>query len=65
MGDSVAGKIMEAMWNRPVNRKTAQGVHGTLFYQVIGKKRYYPTKKESEMVPPGMTRNLKYNLCMR
>ncbi len=54
VGDSVAGKITEAMWKRPVNKNTAQGVHGTLFYQLIEKKRYYPTKKESEMVALGV-----------
>jgi hypothetical protein len=54
VGDSVAGRITEAMWKRPVNKKTAQGVHGTLFYQLIEKKRYYPTKKESEMVALGI-----------
>jgi hypothetical protein len=54
VGDSVAGEITEAMWKRPVNKKTAQGIHGTLFYQLIEKKRYYPTKKESEMVPLGV-----------
>lgn len=56
VGDSVAGKITEAMWKRPVNKKTAQGIHGTLFYQLIEKRRYYPTKKESEMVPLGVDR---------
>lgn len=54
VGDSVAGKVTEAMWKRPVNKKNAQGIHGTLFYQLIEKKRYYPTKKESEMVPLGV-----------
>ncbi|MGA3242254.1 MAG: hypothetical protein ABSG03_38875 [Bryobacteraceae bacterium] len=30
-----------------------QGIHGTLFYQLTFKKRYFPTKRESEMVPLG------------
>jgi hypothetical protein len=54
VGEHVAGKITEAMWNRPVDKKAVHGIHGTLFYQLTQKKRYYPTKKESEMVPLGI-----------
>jgi hypothetical protein len=53
LGDEVAGKIQSELWNRPVNKKDVHGIHGTLFYQLTKKKRYYPTKKESEMVPLG------------
>jgi len=42
------------LWKRLVNKGEAQGIHGTLFYQLLHKKRYYPTKKESEMVALGV-----------
>jgi len=43
-------KITMELWKRPVAKKDVCGIHGTLFYQLTHKKRYYPTKKDSEMV---------------
>ena len=37
-----------AEW-RPIDKKTVQGIHGTLFYQLIEKKKYYPSKLEAEL----------------
>ncbi len=54
LGDEAAGKIQSELWNRPVNKKDAHGIHGKLFYQLTERKRYYPTKRESEMVPLGV-----------
>ena len=54
VGESMAGKITGELWDRPVDKKLVQGIHGTLFYQLANKKQYYPTKKESEMVPLGV-----------
>jgi hypothetical protein len=53
-GDETASRITSELWKRPVRKDTVQGIHGTLFYQLTRKKRYYPTKKESEMVPLGV-----------
>jgi hypothetical protein len=47
-------EITREIWKRPVKKKLVQGIHGTLFYQLLDKKRYYPTKKEAEMVPLGI-----------
>lgn len=46
----VGERILKAMWNRLHDKKMINGIHGTLFYQLDFKKRFYPTKKESEMV---------------
>lgn len=43
-------ELLAKLWSRPVDKKSAQGIHGTLFYELDFKKRYYPTKKEAEMV---------------
>jgi hypothetical protein len=50
VGEETATKITLELWKRPVAKKDVHGIHGTLFYQLTHKKRYYPTKKESEMV---------------
>jgi hypothetical protein len=53
-GDKTATRITNELWKRPVRKECVIGIHGSLFYQLIQKKRYYPTKKESEFVPLGI-----------
>lgn len=53
LGEEATGQVTGKLWSRPVDKKVVQGIHGTLFYQLTYKKRYYPTKRESEMVPLG------------
>lgn len=49
VGEDAADDLLKCIWKRRVNKKEVQGIHGTLFYDLSFKKRYYPTKKESEM----------------
>jgi hypothetical protein len=39
-------------WTRPVRKPDAQGIHGTLFYQLDYKKEYYPSKRENDVAGP-------------
>ncbi|MCZ4282913.1 hypothetical protein O4H49_19160 [Kiloniella laminariae] len=50
VGEEKLLELLTPVWKRPVNKKNVHGIHGTLFYQLKIKKRYYPTKKEQEMV---------------
>ena len=54
LGNKTARELLAELWNHPVEKRLARGIHGTLFYQLARKKRFYPTKKEREMVasPP-------------
>ncbi len=56
LGKKRAARIIAAMWNRPVSKKTVRGIHGTLFFGLRDqKKEFYPTKREIEMaegMPP-------------
>jgi hypothetical protein len=54
VGEERGIEITRELWKRPVKKLNVEGIHGTLFYQLLYKKRYYPTKKESEMVPLGV-----------
>ena len=54
VGEERGIEITRPIWQRPVNKKNVEGIHGTLFYQLLDKKRFYPTKRESEMVPLGV-----------
>lgn len=56
LGEQAAGVVLARLWKHPVPKKEAQGIHGTLFFELEKKKGYYPTKKESEMVVPGRRR---------
>lgn len=43
-------KVLERLWQRPVEKARVVGIHGTLFYGLAHKKPYYPTRRDSEMV---------------
>jgi hypothetical protein len=49
-GEDTAGAVTSSLWKRRMDKKAISGIHGTLFYQLDFKKKYYPTKKEAEMV---------------
>lgn len=49
LGEAKASEILSRVWNRPVDKKYVVGIHGTLFYGMPYKKKYYPTKRDSEM----------------
>jgi hypothetical protein len=48
--DQDAEKIYGSLWQDRLDKKTAQGIHGTLFVGLERKKKYYPSKRESEMI---------------
>lgn len=49
--DSIFIKI----WARRIPKKYAIGIHGTLFYELDQKKKYYPTRKDEEAINPDGT----------
>ncbi len=50
VGAKRATAIAKRLWEAPADKKKVRGIHGTLFYQLSLKKKFYPTRKESEMV---------------
>jgi len=47
VGEPAAGGILGPIWNRPVLKRDAQGVHGTLYYDYVERRQYLPaTKRE-------------------
>jgi len=50
VGDEALGQLMNPVWKRPVNKRDTRGIHGTIFYGLLWKKKYYPTKKDAEMI---------------
>jgi hypothetical protein len=39
------------IWERPIRKQDAQGIHGTLFYQLERYKKYYRAKREDAIDP--------------
>jgi hypothetical protein len=50
IGDKRTAEILDPVWKRLVKKPDVRGIHGTLFYQLTNKKKYYPAKKDSEMI---------------
>ena len=49
VGQDNANRIAGSMWKNRQDKKKIVGIHGTLFYELDHKKKFYPTKRESEM----------------
>jgi len=45
-----AQEVWTRLWHDRADKKSINGIHGTLFCGLDEKKRLYPTKRESEMV---------------
>jgi hypothetical protein len=58
VGRTRADAVMRRLWKHPVDKKKVHGIHGTLFFELEEKKKYYPTKRELEMegLPPQFSR---------
>lgn len=42
-------QAFDALWTRPIDKKAMTGLHGTIFYQLEKKKKYYPNRKDSDL----------------
>jgi hypothetical protein len=51
IGESNISSLFTPVWKREVKKPEVKGIHGTLFYQLYWKKKFYPTKNDQEMVP--------------
>ena len=49
VGEDEATRVTNSMWRSREDKKTVNGIHGTLFYELDYKKIYYPSKREAEM----------------
>jgi hypothetical protein len=45
--------IFRALWSRPVDKKTVQGIHGTYFVDLDQRKVFFPTRKEADVLNRG------------
>ena len=45
LGQKKTNELLLPMWQRPILKKDAQGVHGTLFYSYYEKRHHLPKSK--------------------
>ncbi len=57
VGDEAVGKIMGPIWGRPILKRDAMGLHGTLYYEWDEKRQHLPaTKREVDLDPLSVNR---------
>ena len=49
--DLVFGALKRT-WPNRIAKREAVGIHGTVFYQLYAKRKYYPTLRDEEAVNP-------------
>ena len=45
VGEEQARRILQPVWERPILKRDAQGIHGTLYYEYADRRQYLPTTK--------------------
>lgn len=50
--DEALDAAFSRIWDRPVAKSEADGIHGILFYELEEKKAYYPTRRDEEAINP-------------
>ena len=46
LGDDCTAALMSPVWERLIPKPEAQGIHGTLFYGLPVKRKFYENKRE-------------------
>lgn len=45
LGEKAASSVLAPLWNRPILKRDALGIHGTLFYDNEHRREYIPPSK--------------------
>ena len=49
LGDQKAQQILMPIWEQRIDKREIVGLHGTLFYQMESRKKFYPNKREADL----------------
>jgi hypothetical protein len=44
-GNDYAGRVLSPIWERPILKRDAQGIHGTLYYEYEARRHHLPASK--------------------
>lgn len=53
LGESEAGRVIAPLWNRPILKRDAVGIHGTLFYDAEHRREFLPASRREIDWPGG------------
>lgn len=53
VGNKVAGQIVLRSTTQILDKKKVRGIHGTLFFGLREKKKYYKNKREADLIENG------------
>jgi hypothetical protein len=59
LGDHLAGKLVVRTTSARIDKKDVVGIHGTLFFGLRERKKWYPNKRESDLDAPDLPRLLR------
>jgi hypothetical protein len=45
LGEDAAGSLLEPLWQRPILKRDALGIHGTLYFDHANRRAYIPASK--------------------
>ena len=45
VGEGEALRVLEPLWNRPILKRDAMGIHGTLYYDAEARREYLPPSR--------------------
>lgn len=45
LGDAEAARVLSQVWERPILKREANGIHGTLFYDAEERREFLPRSK--------------------
>lgn len=60
LGEKQAGELVKYTWNSRLEKSQANGIHGTLFFQMENRKVFYPNKRESDLDDPAIQRSVRH-----
>ncbi len=48
LGEENCIKFVAPIWERPIRKSEAMGIHGTLYYEFLNKRKYFPNSKREK-----------------
>lgn len=52
LGSKRAGELINRSTTRRIRKKNAVGIHGTLFFQMTNRRKYFPNKRDDDIESP-------------
>lgn len=57
VGEEEAIATLEPMWRRPIMKRSANGIHGTLFFECLFQKEFYRHKRECDVIESSVNKH--------